>query len=698
MKKIISLILVLVISVLALASCAYNYETDDLSQYADFDSAAFLAALQTLVIEDADFGTDEDVRWEKVADAIFSSLAGEVDTEDKKTSGTPGKYDVMYYNYYYTATIDGVEYIFATDKMKEASATKLQLGLTSNKDLKKKIADALAAFEIAEGGAYATDTDKETVVALGNTVVLSYKKAYSKPLAEDPTSSEAVTETVTNVIVTLPATAKGEGETLEFLDNIVGLKVNGDKKTFVVYEDINGDGNIVSEGDGAEKVEYSNVVVNWVVKSDIASNVTVKDTTYNDDNTTTEKKEVADIWGKKHDLKNVELTYVVYPTYYLEVAEELTAELVIRTLLGEDLVAPKDADENGKIDEGEEGTLDVFHDDLYKNGDRVISAIVTDLAKALDDYASKETALEDAQDKYDEAKEAVDKAGDAATEKQKTTLETAEKNLNTAKGEFDTAKADAEKYTTELLGSTKEGDDVKAIADVIVEQYKDLRYENLENTYKNAIKKALAKEVYALAVKYITFKKEDNGWWKLPRQAVSDAYNRIVNNYKYTFYEGTYYDGNSSTADDISNYKKYNGDFNEFLKVDSKALGLKTTATEQDVRNAIGAQAEAAVKETIIVYILADYYEEIGVSVKVNKEDIDAFKSGYNYLILQYSIGTGNVKEEYYMPALQFDKVMNHILEEKKEKDYVEDAEYGKNKVQYTNVSYTFKDDEAVTE
>lgn len=695
MKKIISLILVLVLSVLALASCAYSYETDDLSQYADFNSEAFLAALQTLVIEDADFGTDEDVRWEKVADAIFSALAKEVDTEDKKTSGTPGKYDVMYYNYYYTATIDGETYVFATDKMKESGATKLQLGLTSNKDLSKAIAEALASLNIAEGGAYSTDTNKETVVALGNTVVISYKKSYSKPLAEDPTSSEAKTETVTNLIVTLPETAKGEGEALEFLDNLVGLKVNDAKKTFVVYEDINGDGTIVSEGDKAEKVEYSNVVVNWVVKSGMDSFVTVKDTTYNDDNTTTEKKEVADIWGVKHDLKNVELTYVVFPTYYLEVAEELTAEIVIRTLLAEDLVAPKDADENGKIDEGEEGTLDVFHDDLYKNGDRVISVIVKELADALDDYASKETALEDAQDKYDDAKEAVDKAGDAATEKQKTTLETAEKNLNDAKSKFEEAKTKADNLTTELLGCTKEGDDAKAIADVIVEQYEQLRYDSLEASYKNAIKKALAKEVYALAVKHITFKKEENGWWKLPRQAVSDAYNRIVNNYKYTFYEGTYYDGNNSTADDISNYAKYQGNFNEFLKVDSKALGLKTTATEQDVRNAIGAQAEAAVKETIIVYILADYYGDI---VKVTGEDVDDFKSGYNYLILQYSIGNGNVKEEYYMPALQFDKVMNHILEEKDEDNYAEDAEYGKNKVQYKNVSYTFKDDEAVTE
>ena len=691
MKKIISLILVLVLSVLALASCAYSYESDDLSKYADFNEAKFLEELQKLVIEDADFGTDEDTRWQKVADAIYKSLANEVDTEDKKTSGKPGKYDIIYYNHYYTATIDGVEYTFAGDKMKESGATKLQLGLSSNKDFAAKVAEALAALG-EDAVYYSTDTSKETVVALGNTVVVSYKKSYS--VTDDEGKLETKEPSVTNLIVTLPTAAAAEGADLTILDHLVGLKVNDAKKTFTVYEDLNGDGNIVKEGDGAEKVTYSNVVVNYVIKSDVSKFVDVKFTAYDDENTTTEKKEIADIWGVKHDLKNVELTYHVYPTYYLEVEEEITAELVIRTLLAENLVAPNDADEDGKIGEGEEGSLDVFHDDEYKNGDRVISAIVKDLAEALDKFASAETDLEDAQDDYDDAKADVDEAGDKATEKQKTTLKNAEEALEKAKTAFNEAKEKVDDLTTELLGCQKAGD-ADPIADAIVKQYKDSRYEALENTYKNAIEKALAKEVYALATKYITFKKEENGWWKLPRQAVADAYNRIINNYKYTFYEGTYYDGNSDTKDDISNYKKYNGNFNEFLKVDSKALGLKTTATEKDVQNAIGAQAEAAVKETIITYILAEYY---GEEVKVTREDIDDFKSGYNYLILQYQMGSGNVKEEYYMPALQFDKVMNYILEEKDEEDYAEDAEFGKNKVQYVRVSYTFKDDEAVTE
>jgi Fe-S-cluster formation regulator IscX/YfhJ len=99
-KRIISLILVAVMAVLALSGCAYSYTSDDMSQYADFDKDAFVAALKTLVIEDADFGTDEEKRQEKVLDAIFTTLSGQANADEKMTTGTPNKYSLFYYCYY----------------------------------------------------------------------------------------------------------------------------------------------------------------------------------------------------------------------------------------------------------------------------------------------------------------------------------------------------------------------------------------------------------------------------------------------------------------------------------------------------------------------------------------------------------------------------------------------------------------------
>ena len=118
-KRIISLILVAVMAVLALSGCAYSYDKDDMSNYATFDKDAFFKALAdgSIKIEDADFGVDEDDRQLQVLDAIFTAIAKNVDTDNKKTEGVPGKYDIAYYCYYYTAEIDGKTVVFGTSGM-----------------------------------------------------------------------------------------------------------------------------------------------------------------------------------------------------------------------------------------------------------------------------------------------------------------------------------------------------------------------------------------------------------------------------------------------------------------------------------------------------------------------------------------------------------------------------------------------------
>ncbi len=693
-KRIISFILVIVMAVLSLASCAYSYKNDDMSKYASFNKEEFAKALLSLKIDDADFGTDEDTRWLKVADTIFAELAKEADKEEgKKTVGKPGKYDLYSYCYYATYTDkDGNEIIVFSSKMKESGAVELQLGLSSLKDLNEKIANALKDLELKEGDAYSTDTSSETKAALGNTIVISYKEAYTKPT--DKGGTEKVSNTVTNMIVTLPTTAPAEGANKTFLDQLVGLAV-GSKNNITEYRDINGDSTVVTEGDDAEKVEYTDVVIDWVVKSGMneyhESGITVTDKTY-----TTSTPNEKDVMGVSRDLKDIELTYHIFPVSFVTIEENVTAEIIIETLIGSSIQAPNDVDgdgvikeqkdtnENGKIDEDEKseeyaGSLDVFHDKDYKNGEEKIADIVKKLVEFYEKLDEATKDFDEKQKAYDAAKKVVDekeKDGGTPTKEQTDALSTATTNLETAKKAKEDAQKNVDDQIAKLLGCTKAGDAEGGIAAVIEKQYKDKVYEGLENSYKTAIKKNLAKEIYAIAEELIEFSKDDKGWWILPRAAVDAAYKRILNNFKYSFYEGNF----TSTQ---TNYSKYNGDFYEFLKLDkTNGLGLKEDATMQDIYNEIGKRAEDSVKDTILVYVLADIY---GEDVAVTNQDIEAFKTSYNYFLLQYSLGYGTeVSSEYYMTSLQLNKVLNYLLEED------EDAEG--NEIKYTRIEYTFNE------
>ena len=193
MKRIISLILVVVLSVLALASCGYKYSRDDMSKYVKIDKAKLLAALETLEITDGDFGTDETKRWEKVADKIFKDLASAAGSTQVK-DGTVGQHDKLSYCYYATVEVDGVTHILFADKMTESKSTTIQLGLNDITDLKydfnkefyAAINELMVGKTLNKDNVYSTvtvlpatddvnttDVD-ETKLNAGNTVYVSY--------------------------------------------------------------------------------------------------------------------------------------------------------------------------------------------------------------------------------------------------------------------------------------------------------------------------------------------------------------------------------------------------------------------------------------------------------------------------------------------------------------------------------------------
>ena len=140
----------------------------------------------------------------------------------------------------------------------------------------------------------------------------------------------------------------------------------------------------------------------------------------------------------------------------------------------------------------------------------------------------------------------------------------------------------------------------------------------------------------------------------------------------------------SSSSSSVTNYVAYEGDYNAFL-IDE--LGLKAGATKQDIKDAIGAKAEAAVKDIILVYVLKNFVESTyGVSVGVTDEDIESFKSTWQYWLLTYQVGEENVDDNDYIHAIQLDNVLDYLLEVKEK---AEDDE--SNVIEYVRIKYSFK-------
>lgn len=659
-KRIISFILVIVLSVLALASCAYSYENDNMANYVDFNKEAFLDAIASLEIEDADFGTDEDVRNNKVIDAIFTTLVGKADTDNKITEGTPKKYSTYYYCYYATFVNDENETVTVyASSMKQSSAVKLQLGMSSLEGLSLKIADAVKDFELVQD--YAYDTDTTSTTKKGDIVVVTYTRK-----AEGDENSV----TYTNQIIELTEDAPAEDGTQTFLNQLVGLTAGS--STGKAFEGIDE----VVDGETV-KVDYSSVKVNWIVKSDLANHLEVK-------YTPTEETKVNDVAGNEVDLKDKELTYYIYPVYYIDVISELTAEVIVDTIYGSSISAGTDANEDGDFDDEDDTkpSLDVFGDSGYKNGDETINAIVEELAKLQATLEEKETALEDAIEDLEEKQAAVDKAGDDATPEETDALDAAKTAKNTAESEKTEADDAVKAQVEKLLACTKSGD-TSTLEETIVKEYKQSRYDSLEATYKNSIKQNLAKAIYAIAKESITFKKDDAGNELLPSSEVNKAYKTILNNLKYDFYEGTYSSSSSETNYHYYTETKKTG-FDGYLRAE---YGLKDDEAVSLAYDEMWAEARENVKEIVIVYTLVGACDG---DVSVTNEDVEEFKKGWKYYIYFYYSGLTD-DASYYMPALQLDKVLNYFLEEKAEDDYVEEPDFDNNRVQYVRIEYTFK-------
>ena len=634
-----------------------------MANYADFDKDAFFAALtdMSLKITDGDFGVEEEERQKQVTDAIFAALAKSADTDNQVKTGVIGKYDVLYYCYYATYTDDaGTEHVFFANKMSQSSSANFQLGLSSLEGLNLEIAKAVADKDITDY-IYSVnlkgEDGKASVTKEGDVVYVSYTKEYSQ-LAYNEDGTPTVGDDGNQISETKKVTVSYERVTVggaegTFGQKLLGLEV-GKTNSFELTN------NALDSAD--KKESYTNVKVEWIVdkENEIAA-VTYKP--YTSD------KEEANVYGDKVQLKDKELTYHIFPLYVIEVEDELTGAVVVDKFYSQ--LASSTTEDDVKTYK-----FDSVQNGGYKNGENTLATLVDELAQLRVTLSDAEKALTDAE-------KALSDAGDKKTEAQETAVAEAKTKVTEAKTKVD------EKEAEILAATNAEG---KTPDEAFVADMRAYQYDTLLSSYKSAVKQSLATEIFALANSKITFKKaEGTGYPVLPQKAVNEAYKRIENGHKYDFYEGSYTSSSSSSTSSSSsesNYKHYEGDYNQFLKVEYFGVEGAKTATMQDVYNKIGAAAEQAVRDVITVYVIANAVEEkYSTDLTVTDEQIDEFKLTYLY----YYFGNSMVESDY-VTALLCDNIFNYLLTETEEADYVTDEKYGENKVQYTNIKYDFKD------
>ncbi len=538
----------------------------------------------------------------------------------------------------------------------------------------------------------AKDNSTDTVPA-NSTIYLSYTKEFEwdedtlgtpKDLQGNELHGSVATDGKFKVSVTYGKETVGEADAADAED---------DAKTFhgqIVGKDaattINSAINVKEkylDKDGNEvtvDVKYSSVKTHFVVENDPTA-IEVKYTPYttalNDDSSN--KTQQANIYGEKITLNEVELTYHIFPLYTVE-AGEITAEKIIENYYS--VLTKKEVPEHEHEDDEDESLhdevyiFDVMADSEYKNGDKTFEALVNELVELETTQATNDKAVTTALTALKTAQQNLAKdTGSSASETAnlKTKLTDAEKKYADAVKTADESQAKVDEKAAEIL-ACKKGE--TSVEDTLVEEYKEYQYDLLEDAYKETLRENLAKAIFAAAEEALEYT------GTLPKKAVKDAYNAIMNTYKYNFYEGTYSSGTSSSTSTSTetNYSHYKGDF------DSYVLAQTSTDSMEKAEAAIELDARKTVQEIILIYVLVDAVGEDEVALtKEEKKNIKENMETYALLYQQYGIAFSYNLDDY-IHAQQFDKVFDHLLEE--------DTSAEGNVVEYKNIKYSIKADE----
>ena len=400
-KRIISAILVVVMLVLSLASCgAYDFSEEDLSSYVTVDYDKLIKALGEIEIEDGEFGSTEGERQDYINDKIYEAFAKklfanaeELDS-DKLKSGTIGAKDIVFFSYYATDEAGNVFYFenmnapsnIGTDLDKVKSTYFVNLAsLDDGEELANAIAAALVGKN-AEEHLYAANGEKGKKIELGDTIVVSYKREFKLLDKTDATKEIATINQIADYEVVKIA-SDSDSALGRFLAGKIGeaktvVKINSNIE---VADGTSSTSKPVVEGLGetydyksgettttydVDKATYSEIKVLWEVESEGAS-IDVTFTPFEEeaeDGKELPKHEVkvSTVKGNKVDLTNKELTYHVYPVFYLDMPEELSALNILEYVTGSDITLRVEDDKSTtNKNEAKEPSFDIFEDEAY---------------------------------------------------------------------------------------------------------------------------------------------------------------------------------------------------------------------------------------------------------------------------------------------------------------------------------------------
>ena len=613
-KRIIALVLVVVMSVLTLASCgSFNFVKEDLSAYTTFDYATFKEALKKIVLDEGDFSftTVEETRQAKVTKAVYEKIADAIvaasKDEDHKVEGTLGAGDVLYYVYY--AKDEATGNVYFSSEMKEsaitASSTKadhvIKLGaidlndkeddeikklikenLVPNAELSEFVYSMVLADELqkkAEEDLKETKPDatadeikaaKEAAIKVkaGDKIVISYNRSYKK---DNNGTTTTVNESAAYETVVI-------NDTDPFLSKFIAehsvANVGG---TLAVFDKMDGE-KVVTKGtfdveEGEIKYTYKDVKILWKVEDEGNHISSFKYTFKEDKNVTPDN--CRETTAAKVNLKDVELTYYVYPVYAIEAPanDAVTAADILKWAIGAGKITAK--------------TFEIFEDEgyLYKKDGESDVKITTLVQNILDIYnTTKEnnefykegTDLQKLNKDYLDKKAISDKAGSTSAQKTETT--DAQKALSDKQKEM--ANAEIDKIAACVKGEDKAND-------AIVEEYRKDNYHSMKEAYDMAVTQAVQAKVWKLIQDSV---KVDTS--KLPEKLVKEYKQHLIDSYEYEYYKGDY----SST---VSNYDKYDT-FDAYLM--SKEV-LDCTADKIDSK--IDAKAREYIVPIVQIYVVS---------------------------------------------------------------------------------------------
>lgn len=400
-KRIISAILVVVMLVLSLASCgAYDFSEEDLSSYVTVDYDKLIKALGEIEIEDGEFGATEGERQDYINDKIYEAFAKklfanaeELDS-DKLKSGAIGAKDIVFFSYYATDADGNVFYFenmnapsnIGTDLDKVEADYYVNLAsLDDGEELANAIAAALVGKN-AEDHLYAADGEKGKKIELGDTIVVSYKREF-KLLDKTDATKEIATINQTADYEVVKIASDSDSALGRFLAGKIGeaktvVKINSnievaDGTSSTSKPVVEGLGETYDHKSGettttydVDKATYSEIKVLWEVESKGAP-IDVTFTPFEEEaeegkELPTHEVKVSTVKGNKVDLTNKELTYHVYPVFYLDMPEALSALNILEYITGSDITLRVEDDEStSNKNEAKEPSFDIFEDEAY---------------------------------------------------------------------------------------------------------------------------------------------------------------------------------------------------------------------------------------------------------------------------------------------------------------------------------------------